>query len=365
MCAVGFCIGLGFGHAAQLAEGHAFADEQRDADEAASREGDQPENDGGCRRGFFLYAEQECEGKERSGLGAATDGGKLDDGADHGESENDEGGGIVEFGEAAAEAASHPEVDKGDEEPVGGGVKGGHAEIGEGADGAEAEGEAGEETGEACAEAGVMLPFGGFAFEVGGAVEAEVDEEEDEEDDDDEKSGAGGANGVESGIIFGGAEEGVGDEAEGEAGECKRRDGVPDAFEDVDAEHAGDGEIFAAGDEERANGFAGAAEEKDGSEAHERGAVDAREAGRAQIAAEAAPAEGAEAIAGVDGDEGEQEKFPAGVANGVGEVVPGDGVAITIDKDGDDGEEEEEGEDAAEVGTHSIGRVAGEGGSVN
>ena len=136
--------------------------------------------------------------------------------------------------------------------------------------------------------------------------------------------------------------------------------GVKDAFEDVDAEHAGGGEAVFAGDKERANRVDRATEKKNRSEADERRGVDAEERGLTEVPAEALPAKGAHSIAGEDTDEREEQKKGLGLGEGGEETIPteallGEGMPGTVEQRDEDDKKKDEKEELAEMATHAEG----------
>ena len=107
------------------------------------------------------------------------------------------------------------------------------------------------------------------------------------------------------------------EEHEAEAGNHRGCRGVEQPLEDVEAEHIGHGELFLASKKDRTDGLAGAAEQKNCGESSEGQFVDGPEIGRAEILLEDLPAKGAQRVAAVNGDEGEQQVPEICSANGV------------------------------------------------
>src|SRR5216684_5362158 len=95
--------------------------------------------------------------------------------------------------------------------------------------------------------------------------------------------------------------------------------GIEDPLEHVNSEHVRDGQLFFAGEKQRANGFAGATEQEDSGKAREGQLVDVPEVGRSQISLEDLPAQGTQRVACVNGDDRESQQREIGVAYGVEE----------------------------------------------
>jgi hypothetical protein len=93
--------------------------------------------------------------------------------------------------------------------------------------------------------------------------------------------------------------------------------GIEKALQHIDSEHIGDGELLLAGQEEGADGFAGAAKEEDGGETGQGHGVNRPETRRAEILLENLPAQRAEGVASVNGYNGDGEKEEIGATQGV------------------------------------------------
>ncbi len=143
-------------------------------------------------------------------------------------------------------------------------------------------------------------------------MQAQIDEKDYGADDADEEQGAGGSRG---GFEFAGRCAGFAgncvrvrfEEYEAETGDDRGACGVEEALQEVEAEHVGDGQALFAREQQRADRFAGAAEEENRGEASKRQAVDRPEIRWAEIGLKYLPAGGAQGVTGVNADEREDE----------------------------------------------------------
>ena len=150
---------------------------------------------------------------------------------------------------------------------------------------------------------------------------------------------------------------------QGNAGEDRRRSQVHNSLEDVNPEHSGNWQIFLAGDQQRADRFAGAAEKKQAGKTHDRGGINRGKTAFAQIAGKALPAHSANGVGGVDGDEGEEQERQIGVAQGGAEKPPmesfeADGIAKLVEQRGKSDDREKGHGKLAERSAHPSRTVA-------
>jgi len=313
-----------FAETAEFAKGESFLKKERNASQRARSKRNKPENHGGGNGRFLLDAIQARERDNGKSLRAPTDAGQLHGRADHVEDKDENGIGESERAEAPAKTLDNQVINDDDKKPMEEGEDHGGEKIPPGLDGLHAAGETEQDAGEAGAPSVSGKPSLHAALENAGAVETKIDEPSDGHDRNERKNGAsraraffkrrGGALGFE--VARGFKDEQTDGGQDGGGGR------VENALKGVDAEDVGNGDFVFAGNEERTDRLGGAAQKEKSGETGEVHSVNIPETSLADMGLELLPTKGANRVAGVNGDDGQEEVEVVCAADGVPKLSP-------------------------------------------
>lgn len=285
---------------------------------------------------LWRSAENGLENPDGGELESAADTGDLDGGSEGDEPNKEEK--FVEGEEAPTETTDeHAPVGDADDEPLAGGPEKTKCRVAGVGERLCAERELSGGVGDAAAPTGHCTIGWDEPAKGGGEHAGKREESEERADTARGHYPAGGFHPArETGLADG---FGVRYESEGGTGNGDESESVEEAFDEQDGELAGDGDAFAAGDEERADGFGGAADDGDGGETDDVGNDEKRTAGIGlEGAHEDTPALAPNPVGGVDDGTAEGDPTPAGGTDlhpegipaevaplGLGQECPGEG----------------------------------------
>jgi len=236
----------------------------------------------------------------------------------------------------------------------------GGEKIAPGLDGLNTAGKTEEDAGEAGAPSVSGKPNLHAALENAGAVETKIDEPSDGHDSDERKNGASRARAFFKGRggsalsfdVAGGFKD-----KETDGGQNGGGGRVENALEGVDAEDVGNGDFVFAGNEEGTDGLGGTAQKEKSGETGDVHSVNIPEASLADMGLEFLPTKSANCVAGVNGDDGQEEVEVVCATDGVpelgaAELAKAEGASGVIEEIGDDEKPESEQQPLPRLGTH-------------
>src|ERR1700722_2265248 len=304
-------------HAFQFAQIPSFVKQHGDAQYAATGEGYGPQHHGGCYRGFSFYSKNRCVCNDGARLRAAANARQLNGRAHQCKCQDQQRVGEAEGVERSRETVGDPVIYEADNEPMQCGINGGENQIFPGADGLHAVHETEHDARQGAAPAtgrnyGLKAPL-----QQSGTVESQIDQRDGGGQHAGEQNCAGGFGGGFQLARYFTRMRTHTEENQPDCGDHGNAGHIENALKDVDAEGVCDGQVLFFRQQERSDGFACAAEQKNGGESGQGELINLPEICFADVSLEDLPAQGADAVAGIDGHHGENDVIGIGVAHSV------------------------------------------------